>query len=161
MDYFHETQKMDQWLIKLVIAAIFLLILGILGNAIYEQFALKEPYADEQMGDFALHAVAGFSIGVMSLIVALLLHMKLEIKVSKGLLQYKYWPYVSTCKTIDKTEIVSWEVVKYNAIFEYGGWGYRYRGLKNRAYTTKGNRGLKIEMANGHKNSLVRKCQMN
>jgi hypothetical protein len=125
--------------------------LGIFGNAIYDQFMLQEAYGDKAMGDMALLAVAGLSVGIMSLIVALLIHMKLEVKISKGLVQYKYWPYVSNWKTIEKSEILSWKVVEYNAIFEYGGWGYRLRGIKNRAYTTKGNMGLKIEMANGHK----------
>lgn len=151
MEYFKETQKMDQWWVKLIIALISLLIVGIFGNAIYQQLVLKEAYGDKELGDMALIGVAGFSIGIMLLIVGLLLNMKLEVKISKGMLQYKYWPYVSNWKTIEKSEIVSWEVVKYNAIFEYGGWGYRFMGVKNRAYTTKGNTGLKIEMTNGHK----------
>lgn len=151
MEYFKETQKMDQWWVKLILAAIFLLIVGIFSNAIYQQLVHKEAYGDKEMGDLALIGVAGFSIGIMLLIVGLLLNMKLEVKISKGMLQYKYWPYVSNWKTIEKNEIVEWEVVKYNAIFEYGGWGYRFIGAKNRAYTTKGNMGLKIEMTNGHK----------
>jgi hypothetical protein len=151
MEHFHETQKMDQWWIKLIIAAIFILILGIFSTATYKQFAYEEAYDDKAMGGLALLAVSGLAIGIMSLIVAIFLNMKLELKVSRGMIQYKYWPYVTSWKTIEKSEIVSWEVVKYNPIFEYGGWGYRFRGLKNRAYTTKGNMGLKIEMANGHK----------
>ena len=59
-------------------------------------------------------------------------------------------PFHFSFRSFPFETIQSYEVITYNPIRDYGGWGIRY-GLKGTAYNVKGNRGVLLEFAEGSK----------
>lgn len=56
-----------------------------------------------------------------------------------------------------KSKIITWneiqkaEIITYNPIMDYGGWGIKYGGLNSIAYNVSGNQGLQLYLKNGKK----------
>jgi len=84
----------------------------------------------------------------ISALVLLFKNMKLITRITKNAVEYRFVPWQRKFKTIEKQEIAHLEVITYNPIRDYGGWGIRY-GKKGTAYTTKGNKGLLIHRKTG------------
>ncbi len=69
--------------------------------------------------------------------------MKLETKIDNIGIHIKFFPFHSKFISFPWESIEKIEVVTYNPLSEYGGWGLR--GFKNnRAYNVSGNKGLRI-----------------
>ena len=82
----------------------------------------------------------------------ILLHLhELVLQVDEGSIRYKFFPYFSNYKTLEKSDVKEVVVRKYNAILEFGGWGHRRTFSGNRAYNIKGSWGLQIVFQNGKK----------
>ena len=67
------------------------------------------------------------------------------VKVFPFFLKYKFFPWDMISKAY---------VRKYNPIWEYGGWGIKFkRGFRfrNIAYSVRGNRGLQLELIDGRR----------
>lgn len=88
-------------------------------------------------------------IGAMMLVAAaLLLGMKLRVKVDRERMHIRFSPFVN--RSIALADILRWEVRNYRPIVEYGGWGIRYSLIgKGRAYNARGNRGVQLELQGG------------
>ncbi len=65
----------------------------------------------------------------------------------------KFIPFHNTPRLIDWNEIEKLEVVKYDPIGDYGGWGIKSKKGK-KAYNVSGDIGLKLYLKNG-KNILI------
>jgi len=75
--------------------------------------------------------------------------INLEIKIDSNSITIKYPPFVSN-QVIQINELKEMYVRKYNAMLEYGGYGFR--GMKkNRAYNVSGKYGLQLEFKDGKK----------
>lgn len=72
--------------------------------------------------------------------------MRLEIEVRTGGLYVRLLPF--PWKRIGLDTYRAHKVVTYRPIVEYGGWGIRFV-RKGRAYNARGNRGVRIEFADG------------
>ena len=80
---------------------------------------------------------------LFSIILIFLIRCNLYTKIDSSGIYYKMFPFVNNLKFIDWKDIKKIEVVSYDPISEYGGWGVR--GFKsNRAYNTHGNMGIRI-----------------
>ena len=84
------------------------------------------------------------------LILALIYFTRLTTLVTKEGLHYRFFPFHFKEKIIKIDEIMTYEQITYNPIFDYGGWGIRY-GSKGKAYNVKGNIGVIILLKNGKK----------
>ena len=150
MYLFKETQQMDQWWIRY---PLYLFTFGIIVSfsyAIVKQLYFGTTIGSKPTPDWALISISFISMIVTVAVFILIVMAKLETRLTKFGLEYKFWPYVFNWKKITKLQIETWEIIEYNPIIDYGGWGYRFRGIKNIAYTTKGKIGIKIKMTNGH-----------
>ena len=75
----------------------------------------------------------------------------LELRIDGSILQYRFKPLVNHWRTIRSEEIRQWEVRKYSALRESGGWGVRYSFRRNStAYTIVGQHVLDLELASGN-----------
>ena len=71
--------------------------------------------------------------------------IRMEYIIKFTLLQRKF-------KTIKADEIASYEIRKYNALLEYGGYGIRLgRGARGKAFNVGGNMGMQFTFKNGKK----------
>lgn len=150
MSEFKETQRF-----KFIILPIILLHAGIgllLANDLYKQLYLGQIDARKPMSDQGLILTTVFLNVLMLLVEWLFTKAKLEIRIDKTGLQYKYFPFIRAWKSLDQRDIESFEVGKYNALLDYGGWGYRRGGKKmGLCLNVWGNQGLKLRLTNGKK----------
>lgn len=85
---------------------------------------------------------------ISGVIILLIYCLQLRIKIDQKGLHYQFFPFHLKSYTIKYDQIEKVEALTYNPIFDYGGWGIRYR-MKGRAYNVKGNQGVKIYLKNG------------
>ena len=71
--------------------------------------------------------------------------IKLQTAITKEYISYRFLPLQRSFRQILRSDISSVQVKTYDAITEYGGWGMRI-GMRGKAFTVKGNRGLMINL---------------
>ncbi len=139
---FNEDQRFNQpWLWILVI-------LTTLGSLTMVFIEFNQAETQENRGGLLIAAF--LVITGMGLIITLLFSIKLETRIDEQGIHYKFRPFVWHWKLISSSEITSVEVIKYNPILHYGGWGYRI-GIKGRALNIRGNVGISIIFKKGKK----------
>ncbi|PVW16345.1 hypothetical protein [Marixanthomonas spongiae] len=142
MRVFKETQRFDQWWLRLIVTAV----IAVCGLSIANAFEIK----DKDTVQFWIHLT--LSILTILVLVYLLLFTKLETKIDEIGIHYAFWPFNLKSRLLRWRDIVSCTVRKYRPIAEYGGWGYRTGFTKNSgALNVKGNTGIQIEFKNGKK----------
>ena len=121
---FTEKQQFRQWWI-------WLLHLGLIGFILFKEIVEK---------DFGNSSKQTIIIPIAILFISLILFwiMKLETIIYADRIEIKFFPF-GIHKTYKIQDIEKMEVIKYNPIMDYGGWGIRLG-----AYNVAGNKGLKI-----------------
>ena len=128
-DIFQETQRFRQiW--------IWALILGISGFSISSLFLLEDK-APLTFGDLA------FPIGMILLLNILFLSFTLTTRIEANALSYRFFPF-TRWRTFRFEEIETLELVEYNGLWEYGGWGIKWNG-DTWSYTTGGKWGVIVK----------------
>lgn len=85
---------------------------------------------------------------VILFVIILFIILRLETRIVDEGIFYRFFPLQRKFRSIKMAEIEKLEVIKYNPIRDFGGWGIRY-GLKGRAYNVSGNMGLMIYRKDG------------
>src|SRR5690606_22871725 len=80
-------------------------------------------------------------------LVLLFLFLRLETRIGRHGVQFRYPPVINSWRKIPYQEIQSIEVVRYSP-WAYGGWGIRY-SWHGWAYNVRGNKGIVIKKKNG------------
>jgi hypothetical protein len=112
----------------------------------YRQFYLHIPFGNHPMSD------TGFIFVLIGFILffVFFLSISLETKIYTNGISIRFYPIQFKYVFLKWDVIEKVEVVRYNPIIEYGGWGYR--GFKNsykRALNISGNKGIKIYFFDG------------
>ncbi len=131
---FEESQRFSRWWLVMLVGG---LVAGIAA-------ALSDPDPNKYWG---LAMVVGIT-GGLSLLFA---RVRLLTRVDGYGIHYRFTGLMGW-KQISWSEIEHAELRTYNAIAEYGGWGYR-RGWykKGMALTVGGNHGIQLQLLNGKK----------
>lgn len=143
---FYETQRFNQpWLwILLILTAI--LMVGVCSYGLILQLVYGQPWGNRPLSDTALLIVGCiailFNIGILYLFYSL----RLITIVSADGLYVRFYPLVT--RTIPFYTIRSSEAREYNSLFEFGGWGIRYR-RGGWVYSVTGYSGVQIVLVNG------------
>lgn len=106
------------------------------------------------MSFFFTHEIEGYVSTIIATLItiavlALLSVSKLTVCIDEHALYYKYPPFARNEKKIRKEDVEEMYVRKYRAIWEYGGYGYRFRFRSGRALNVSGNMGLQLVLKNG------------
>lgn len=88
---------------------------------------------------------------IMSALITLFVTARLFIRIDESTIYYRFPPFVSKEKQLGKNDIQDLHVRKYRPIWEYGGYGYRYRFRSGRGLMVAGNMGLQMTLSNGKK----------
>jgi hypothetical protein len=112
----------------------------------YRQYFLHLPFGNHPMSD------TGFIFVLIGFILffVFFLSITLETKINEKGISVRFFPIQLNPTFYNWDELTKVEVVRYNPILEYGGWGYR--GFKNsykRALNISGNKGIKIYFFDG------------
>lgn len=122
---FKETQRFTQlwiWMLLVIVAVIVLLSI----------INLEDLDLSDKL----------IPIGIVGLVFVLFLSLTLKTTIDSKSLSFSYFPFIRKRKYNFK-EIESMELIEYNSLWEYGGWGLRYN-FDSWAYNTGGKFGIKV-----------------
>tara|TARA_B100001750_G_C15188160_1_gene437481 strand:+ start:78 stop:551 length:474 start_codon:yes stop_codon:yes gene_type:complete len=115
----------------------------LLGSGI---FSLGIIYATGELG-YGLLMIFTLLYG---LIVGFIYVHKLTTCIDKTGLSFRFFPYHWSARKYEFKNILSYEVIIYKPLRDYGGWGIRF-GKGERVYNVKGNKGIRIRFIDGKK----------
>ena len=125
---FQETQRFRQiW--------IWVLILGITGISLGALFFMERD-APLDFSDIV------FPIGMLLLLNLLFLSFKLSTRIKEDRLSFRFFPF-TRWRSYRFEAIDAMELVEYNGLWEYGGWGIKWNG-DSWSYTTGGKCGILV-----------------
>ena len=138
---FHETQRLQQWHVRLVLAAppAALLFMSV------RQVGFHHPWGHQPMSNAGLL----FLTILLLLVYVRLITVCLVTELSAGELSVGLrglWRK----KRVPLAEIKYAAAIRYNPVAEYGGYGIR-SGPRGRAYIASGNRAVQLEFRDGQK----------
>lgn len=82
-------------------------------------------------------------LGIVALVFVLIARMELTTRIDEQFLSFKFFPFIRERKySFDK--ITSMELIEYNGISEYGGWGIKWN-VDSWSYTTGGRFGILVK----------------
>jgi hypothetical protein len=150
MHSYNETQRFDQWWLKVLMAI-----------PLFE--ALAFMLSDYQStGKVSNNAYVVLTL--LSLIsVFILWGISFTTQIDEMGIRFRFFPFHLKPKTIPWEDIESAAIREYSPLKEYGGWGVRYSFKNGKAYNIKGKTGLQLTLKNGKRiligTSSVRKLE--
>ena len=123
---FEENQKFTQWWLWVILLSFPVISFG--------------PFDENQVN--INYVLIGFMLPLIFYL------FELRIKVSNKGLHYQFFPFHFKSHIINIEDIEKIEALQYKPLAEYGGWGIKY-GFKGKAYTVRGDKGVKIFLKNG------------
>ena len=142
---FNETQRFRQLWLWVVLLISF----GVMTWFFVEQAILNKP-TDEGR---ELPSVMIYVVYILFFLVILLFWIiRLDTRIDKDGVGFRFYPLQQKYALIRWEEIDKAYVREYNALLEYGGWGYRLNFFgKGKAINVCGNKGLQLVLKNGKK----------
>ena len=127
---FYETQRFRQvW--------IWAILLGITGIAVgtmgYQLLNNPETNIAELI----------IPVGILVFVNGIFFSMRLTTRLDASSLTFTYFPFLRK-KVYPFSELVSMELIAYNGLLEYGGWGIKWNG-DCWSYTTGGTHGILVK----------------
>ncbi len=143
MRIFKEEQRFNQlWLIILMVISLLAPIGIILG--VY----FKDPSSFSVLELVAL-------IGFLILVSTFIFSFKLISRIDENGIHYKFSPFHWKFRTLQWNDINKAYVRNYDALSEFGGWGFKggplWKKSKGRAINVSGDVGIQLELNNGKK----------
>ncbi|MEB2781608.1 hypothetical protein U3A58_14520 [Algoriphagus sp. C2-6-M1] len=94
----------------------------------------------------------GVVMGSLILVFALIFNLKLETRIDDKSISFRYMPFIRNWRQFPKEIIKSHEVIKYNPVTDYGGWGFK-GNRTTKAYSVLGDEGLLLDV--GEKKKIL------
>jgi len=140
---FREEQRFRQWWL-------WLLLIGVSAVVDVALVAAIVDYSrhGSNMTWFGAYVVPVIGLTITLALIALFYAARLTTEVRPEGLFIRFFPFHLRFKRILLDGATSCRAVTYSPIGTYGGWGIRYT-WKGKAYNVYGNRGARIEFANG------------
>lgn len=143
---FKEEQGFKQWWFWLVIAFALLAVI----------VPLSIKIAEDQTYLVSLNSARLILYGILvvlflAAVLVAMLFIKLKTKITNEGIYVAYFPFVRKWQKFAVNDIEKYEIRRYRAILEYGGYGMKNKRKLGRAYTTSGDFGLQLYLKNGKK----------
>lgn len=134
---FLEKQKFNQlWL------WIILIIANVIGAITFYRELVQSTQENQKLVLFYFLLLVLVSILVYSI--------TLTTKITEKEIRIQFFPFHLKERIYLFSDLDKAEVVQYNPLLDYGGWGIRY-GIKGKAFNIRGNKGLKITFKSNKK----------
>lgn len=145
---YREIQQFRQSWIWIGLSLPGILIIGLFGFGIKHQVIDGQKFGNNPMSDTGMIVTFACVLLVLLLLVLLFLFAKLTTEIDKSGISFRFFPFQFTFRRISWDTVEKYEVITYNPIGDYGGWGIK--GNKHgQAYNVSGNLGLKIYLKTG------------
>lgn len=129
---FYEKQQFRQWWLWLLFLSLFAFLLY--------KFIVQKDYGTIKNWQDCFPLVIPIGICILFWI------MKMETTIKEDGIYINFYPLLWKIKFYPWQIIENIDVIKYNALLDYGGWGIRIG-----AYNVYGNKGFKITFKSGNK----------
>ncbi len=145
--FFSEMQRFKKWWVWLILLAL----IALYTYGVISQVLVGRPFGQKPMTD----AVLLLTLGLILFFAVLIYNIRLDTEITKEGVQVRFFPFHLRPRRYPWNSIRRWEVRKYSAIIEYGGWGFRL-GIfgKGKALSISGDQGLQLEF-NDDKKLLI------
>ena len=138
--HFHEEQYLRTW--WYILLALFPA--GLMLWGAIQQLYYGIPWGNNPASDGLMWFLL-VVLGILFPLFLLTIHMSTTVT---DTVNVRFFPFMTKPKRIGRNDIISYSVVTYSPIKDYGGWGIK--GLpSNRAYNVSGNRGVRMNLADG------------
>jgi hypothetical protein len=145
---YREIQQFRQSWIWIGLTLPGMLIIGLFGFGIKRQVIDGQTFGNNPMSDTGLIVTFACVLLVLLLLVLLFLFARLTTEINHSGIAFRFFPFHFTFRRISWDTVEKYEVITYNPIGDYGGWGIK--GNKyGQAYNVSGNLGLKIYLKTG------------
>lgn len=128
--------------------AILALIAGVAWWGAVQQLLLGVPFRNRPAPDWGM-ALMVLVFGALLPLFFAVLHLGVEVRTDG--IAYRFFPFHIGFRLIPAEEIVRLEACTYRPMAEFGGWGIRWGAGGWRAYTTGGDRGVRVYLRDGRK----------
>ncbi len=91
-----------------------------------------------------------FVVSILSLVLTLILNIKLETRIDDNGIHFRYFPFIRKWRFIPKNSISSAEVISFNPLLDYGGWGMK-ANKTTKLFNVTGDQGLLIDSGESKK----------
>lgn len=145
-DYFYEDQRFNQWWMWLLMGSGCLVFVGMAMMATYVQFIEGKPFGDKPMTDTGLVLFGVSSVVLTAGTVALFRSMRLETRVDRFGVSYRFSPFIRKWHIHYREEITHWEITRHFTC----GHGMHV-GLKSRTISIRGRYKLALTLSSGKK----------
>lgn len=138
--FIKEKQRFTQWWIWVLLVLVAVL----LAVSKYYTYHLKEPFGNLLPTDTLMETHDLFIFGVILLFAT----ARLVTEADANEIRIRFLPIIFWWKRYRWADMESAEVVKYNAVDEFWGWGIRHN-FETWCYNVKGDHGIRIRMKDG------------
>lgn len=139
---YSETQRVRMWWVY----AVCILIAGLASWMFVLQIMLNTPVGTHPAPDWTLYVILGLSV----ILVVLVFMTRLLVRVDRKGVLVLFSPFLR--KHYPWSKISSYEVLEYDPVKDFGGWGIRHNWKqKSKAFTVSGHHGLSLLLTDGRK----------
>ncbi|GEM_PF-126808 len=142
---FKEEQRFTQWWMWL------LLIFALLAIIVPVVNAISKDMADNDSLNSRLILYGVVAVIFLLAVIIVTLFIRLKTKITYDGICFAYFPFRRKWEKISKKDIKRYEVRKYRANREFGGYGMKNKRKSGRAFTISGNTGLQLYFKDGKK----------
>ncbi len=145
MKVFIEEQRFSQsWMVLLIVISSIMPIV----------LVAKQLIDSKGQDDEAIRAMIIVSVSLV-LVFVLFFSLKLKTRIDEVGIYYRFVPFHFSDRLIRWDEIQEAYVRKYDAISEYGGWGFKggrlWKKSKGKAFNVSGDKGIQLVLKNKKK----------
>ena len=145
---YSEIQRFRQpWLWSILIT-VWISVIGTLGFVVNRQLVQDISTGNSSLNDSGLKASLILAIVLVTALIVLFAKAKLSTQIDKKFISYKFYPLHKSYRKIAWNSVIKCEVVTYQPVSQYGGWGIR-AGKNGKVFSVSGNRGLQIVLRTG------------
>jgi len=138
---FEEQQQFRQWWVYLIYVLLFSLF-GLFIYADIEQIIFGRPFGDKPASNFVLL----FVTFILIMIPLILYKVKLETRITKEAVFFRWKPFHSNFRKIDWSNVDRAEIINYGFV----GYGWRLTPYGS-IFNVAGNKGLQLILKSGKK----------
>ncbi len=147
---YSEIQRFRQPGLWSILITVWILVIGTLGSVLNRQLVQDISNDNSSMNDSGLKVSLILAIVLVTALIVLFAKAKLITQIDKKFISYKFFPLHKSYRKIAWKSVSKCEVVTYQPVSQYGGWGIR-AGKNGKVFSVTGNRGLQIVLRTGER----------